>query len=61
MKRQLYVRIIGIAGILFFLYGYYLLSLSPDIEFTEAVRRGKIGMTLSIIGAFLVGVYIFKR
>jgi len=46
---------------LILLYGYYLLSLSPDTEFVIAVERAKIGMILSVIGAFLVGVYIFKR
>jgi hypothetical protein len=54
-------KIIAIAGILLVLYGYYLLSVSPDAEFGEVVRRAKSGMFMVFMGDVLLTYLIAKR
>jgi hypothetical protein len=43
------------------LYGYYLLSVSPDAEFDEVVMRAKSGMFVVFIGDVLLTYFVAKR
>jgi len=55
------IKIIGIAGVLLILYGYYLLWVPPETGFDEVIRRAMGGIMLTFIGAIMVLFYIFKR
>lgn len=60
------IKIIGIAGVLLILCGYYLLGVSPDAEFDVVIRRARGGIVLTLIGAIMVlfciwYYHIFKR
>ena len=54
-------KIIGILGILLILYGYYLLSVSPDIELNEVIKRVRVGILIILIGDIALVFAIAKR
>ena len=54
-------KIMGILGILLVLYGYYLLSVSPDIELNEVIKRVRVGILIILIGDIALVFSIAKR
>ena len=62
LKRLIILaKIIGILGILLILYGYYLLSVSPDIELNEVIKRVRVGILIILIGDIALVFFIAKR
>ena len=62
LKRLIILaKIIGILGILLILYGYYLLSVSPDIELNEVIKRVRVGILIILIGDIALVFSIAKR
>ena len=54
-------KIIGILGIVLVLYGYYLLSVSPNTELEEVIRRVRVGILIILIGDIALVFAIAKR
>ena len=54
-------KTIGILGILLILCGYYLLSVSPDIELNEVIKRVRVGILIILIGDIALVFAIAKR
>ncbi len=54
-------KIIGILGIALVLYGYYLLSVSPDTELEEVVKRVRVGILIILLGDIALVFFIAKR
>jgi succinate dehydrogenase hydrophobic anchor subunit len=55
------IKLSAIAGIMLVIYGYYLLSVSAETEFSEVMRRARNGMFFTVGGAALVMFYMIKR
>ena len=54
-------KIIGILGILLILCGYYLLSVSPDTELEEVIKKVRVGILIILIGDIALVFSIAKR
>ena len=54
-------KIIGILGILLILCGYYLLSVSPDTELEEVIKKVRVGILVILIGDIALVFAIAKR
>ena len=54
-------KALGILGIVLVLYGYYLLSVSPDTELEEVIRRVRVGILIILIGDIALVFSIAKR
>jgi hypothetical protein len=61
MYRALFIRLIGITGLLLVLYGYYLFWISPDTEISTVIMRTRIAITVSLLGNIMVVYYLYKR
>ena len=61
MNKALLNIIIGIAGIVLVLCGYYLLWLSPDAKLEEVIFRTRIAVVMNLFGAIFVVYYLYKR
>ena len=55
------VKIIGIAGILLVLGGYYLLWVPVDAELNEVILRTRIAIMMNLFGCVMVLLYMYKR
>lgn len=61
MNQYILIRIIGAAGIILVLFGYYMLWIPPEAPLNEVITRTKAGILLNIFGVILFLYYMYKK
>lgn len=61
MNRVLLIRLLGLAGFLMVLGGYWLLWISPDAELEEVIIRTRIAIVMNLSGAICAVYYLFRK
>ncbi len=57
----MFMRLIGITGLILILYGFNMLWISPDAELSEVVTRTETAICLSLAGSVMIVFYLYKR
>ncbi|KPK31401.1 MAG: hypothetical protein AMK70_12555 [Nitrospira bacterium SG8_35_1] len=61
MQNYIFIKLIGIAGVLLIMTGYSLLWVFPETELNEVIQRTRVALVLNVFGSVMVLLYLYKR
>ena len=61
MQNYIFIKLIGIVGVLLIMTGYYLLWVFPEAELNVVIQRTRVALFLNVFGGIMVLLYLYKR